>query len=472
MRKLIVGRWITFGFGVGLIGLASGCASSGGAAGGGDGDSLPGTRPVRVGERGEEGEGDGGGSDDDFSVRKIEDVKAPVYLDGVKKEAQDAFRKGIANVSSEKPNFKKAIEYFEDAADADPQFLEAFFNWGQALERIGKSDEALEVYEEALEKNPGNASASAYIAKVYLGKARTARFLGDDSAAAGHLQRAKSTLDALLASEPTNVAVNNAMAVYFLMQDDIEAAERYVREVLYVEPTNVTGLNTRGLINLKQNKYLMAKWIFENKVLREDPASTEAHTNLGYTYIKLEQRPLAMRHFQKALEYDADNMEVRMNIAAMLLEHLDYTQALSHYDLVLKQQPKNTEAKSGRCDAIYGLGGSANDRNAQFKKALECYDRLVAERPDKAHLYKRAAETCQNRLQDLDGAVEYYEKFLKHGKLSAEEADKIGKTIFSLKDIIKNGGLKAMMEPPPEEPSAEGGEGGEGGGETPPETAE
>jgi tetratricopeptide (TPR) repeat protein len=446
------GSWVAFGFGLGLMA----CASSGGASGGGaDGDSLPGSRPVRVGDR--EGGGDGGsaGGDDDFAVKVIEDVKAPVYLDGVKKGAQDAFRKGVAFASSEKPNFKKAIEYFEEAADEDPKFLEAFFNWGQALERLGKSDEALEVYKEALEKNPGSASVEAYIAKVYLGKARSARFVGDDRGAEKWLGQAKSTLDALLATEPSNVAVNNAMAVYYLMENDIEAAERHVREVLYVEPTNVTGLNTRGLINLKQNKFLMAKWIFENKVLREDPASTEAHTNLGYTYIKLEQRPLAMKHFQKALEYDPDNMEVRMNIAAMLLEHLDYEQALGHYELVLRQQPKNAEAKAGKCDAIFGLGGAANDRNAQFKKALSCYDALLAEQPERAHLYKRAAETCQNRLQDLEGAVGYYEKYLKHGKLEAAEADRIGKTIFSLKDIIKNGGLKAMMEPMPEEPMPE-----------------
>ncbi|MEZ4268393.1 MAG: tetratricopeptide repeat protein [Myxococcota bacterium] len=44
-------------------------------------------------------------------------------------------------------------------------------------------------------------------------------------------------------------------------------------------------------------------------------------TNLGYTYVQLQQRPLAMRYFNQALEQDPDNMEVRMNIAAMLLEH-------------------------------------------------------------------------------------------------------------------------------------------------------
>lgn len=405
------------------------------------------------------GGGDGGGSaqssnsggDDDFTRREVTEVKAPVYLEGIAPEAQDAFREAVAMVSRARPDLKGAEKKFKEASEKAPDFLEAFFNWGQTLERQGKGDEALKVYQRALDQNPGDPTATAYIAKVYLGKSRAARFLGNTKEADDYTAKAKQLLEPLVQKDPTNVQVNNAMALYHLMKDDVDAAERFVKEVLYVEPSNVTGLNTRGLINLKRGKLLMAKWIFENKVLREDPSSTEAHTNLGYTYIKLEQRPLAMRHFQEALENDPENMEVRMNIAAMLLEHLDYASALGHYEKVLEAQPNNMEARIGRCDAMFGLGGSAEDKNKQFTSALDCYDAFVKENPERADLLKRIADTYQVKLQNLEKAVEYYELYGKKANLSPADAEKNKGVITVLKDIIAKGGLKALENPPMEE---------------------
>ncbi|MFO0748666.1 MAG: tetratricopeptide repeat protein [Myxococcota bacterium] len=395
---------------------------------------------------------DPGFNDSDFQKKNVEEVKAPVYLDGIEPAAQDAFRDGVRAVSTSRPDFKTAEKKFHEAADKAPDFLEAYFDWGQALERQGKGDEALGVYQKALDKNPGDASATAYIAKVYLGKARAANFLGQAAEAESWMSKAKGLLDQLVAKEPTNVQVNNALALYYLMKDDVDTAERFVKEVLYVEPTNVTGLNTRGLINLKRGKLLLAKWIFENKVLHEDPTSTEAHTNLGYTYIKLDQRPLAMKHFQQALEFDPENMEVRMNIAAMLLEHLDYANALGHYEKVLQAQPTNQEAKIGRCDAMFGLGGTAADKAKQFESAIGCYDAYVKEKPDRSDLYKRIAETYQNKLQNLEKAVDYYDLYGKKAKLDAKEAEQNQNVIKTLKEIIAKGGLKAMEQLPPEEP--------------------
>lgn len=394
------------------------------------------------------GGGGGGYSDDDFRRRDVEEVAAPVYLVGIDEEAQDFFREGIQAVSGRTPDYKKAEEKFRDAAKKAPDFLEAYFNWGQALERQGKDDAAIAVYQNALDNNPGDPSAPSYIAKIYLGKARAADLLGEKQEFEALMAQAKGYLDASSAMDPTNVATNNALALYYLMREDVDTAERYVKEVLYVEPTNVTGLNTRGLINLKQNRLRLAEWIFQEKLLNEqhglDPSSPEALTNLGYTLIQLEQRQLAMQYFQAALDLDPNNMAARENIAAMLLEHLDYAQALDHYERILERQPLNIEAQIGRCDSIYGLGGVAEDKKAQFSEAISCYENHLKERPDRTDLYKRIADTYQLKLQDLDNAVLYYERYGKEAKLSAADAEANEKLITGLKSIIASGGFDAF----------------------------
>ncbi len=454
-------RFITIVAGAALV---AGCTSTGATSGGNGTSSSPGQGGGGAAGSGAAGKGattpNGARkqlSDEDFTVKQVEEVKAPVYLDDIDRGAQDAFGEGVQLVAAQRPDYATALKKFEEATDKDKSFLEAYFNWAMVLERTGRGDEALRIYQKALDANPGEPSAQAYISKIYLAKAREAKYLGKQQEADQWLAKSKALLDELVAKNPSNVAVNNAMALFFLSKEDFDTAERYVKEVLYVQPSNVTGLNTRGLINLKRGNLRVARWIFENKVLREDPTSTEALTNLGYTYIKLEQRPLAMRYFKQALEADPENMAVRMNIAAMLLEHLDYSGAFDHYTKVLSAQPNNDEAMIGRCDAMFGLGGAASDKHAQYEAAISCYLDYLKTNPARGDLYRRIAETYQNKLQSFDKAVEYYEAYGKHATLSAEEADKNAKIVKTLKDIIASGGLKA--EPSFDEPTDGGGDG-------------
>jgi tetratricopeptide (TPR) repeat protein len=389
-------------------------------------------------------------TDADFQVRNIEEVKAPRYLLGIEQEAQDLFRQGIVAVLAVPPRYKLGETKFRAAIAKDSKFMEAYFNLGMTLERQGMSDKALEIYNNALAASPDDVSAQAYIAKIYMGRASRAALLGDKGDYDSWLSKTKTLLDKLAPKEPENVTVNNALALYWLLQGDVETASQKVKEVLYVEPRNVTGLNTRGLINLKEGKFLIAEWIFKNKVLSEDPNSTEALTNLGYTYIQLNQRPLAMRYFKKALAQDAENMEVRMNIAAMLLEHLNYSESQMHYATVFKAQPLNMEALEGLCDATYGMGGLASDGKAQFLKGIDCYLTLIKKRPEKADLYKRLAETYQHKLggdvPELEKAVEYYTAYAAQANIDDAEKKKTGKLVAQLKDWISKGGLKAILE--------------------------
>ena len=114
---------------------------------------------------------------------------------------------------------------------------------------------------------PDDVSGRAYIAKIYLTRAQQAKILGNTEEQTRWLTTVKTLLDELVAIDHKNVAVNNSLALYWLANNDLEQAEKFVKEVLYEEPRDVTGLNTRGLINLKREQYLVAEWIFKNKVL-------------------------------------------------------------------------------------------------------------------------------------------------------------------------------------------------------------
>ena len=465
-----------------LLGSACGTSSSSRTSSGNNssGSGTPGwAKPGKTSAASESSKKKAPGSeltDDDFKVRVVKTVKAPIYLDGIEKDAQDEFRKGVLAVTTDPPNLKLAAKHFQNAINKDTAVREAYFNLGMCLERLGEREDALDVYKSAIDRNPGDTTAQAYIAKLYLGKAREAGLKGRTAKRTEWLAKAFNLLEKLEKPEGrSDVAVNNALALYHLAQDDIAKAEQYVKYVLYAEPSDVTGLNTRGLINLKHKKYRIARYIF-NKVLKLDPTSTEALTNLGYTMVVLGKRKMAMENFKEALKYEPSNMDVRMNIAALLLEHLHYEKARAEYQLVLEAEPLNLEAHEGFCDSSFGMAGSASEQKAQYETAIACYEDFLKKRPGRTELWKRIAETYQIRLQELEKAVKYYEIYMAKAKatLSPKETDKLTKLVKSLKMIIDQGGLKAMMAPPEEEPPAdpneegttEGAEGADGADET------
>ena len=86
-------------------------------------------------------------------------------MDYVEKEAQDLFRDGLVKVYATPPDYAGATKTFQSAIDADPTFLQAYFNLGMTFERMKQKERALQVYQQTLSKNPDSLDAKAYVEK-------------------------------------------------------------------------------------------------------------------------------------------------------------------------------------------------------------------------------------------------------------------------------------------------------------------
>ena len=349
-----------------------------------------------------------GQEEEDLTERKVPVFKEPEYVEGVDREAQDAFRRGVLAVSKIPPDYATARREFEAAVARDKAFMEAWINLGITYERTGEPGEAIKVYERALAANPGNLDAQGLVGKVYLSLAKRARMAGDQVKAAGYENEAKRIFDGVIQKDPDNVTANNALALYWLFKGDAKTAEDYVKKVLMVQPRNVAALNTRGLINLMGGRFSIARWVLEEKALKEDPASTEAWTNLGLTYLKLGKTPQAVACFEKAIESDKDNVEARLNVAAVYLEYLHYAAALEQYDAVLKLQPDSVEALIGSGSCKLGLHDP--------KGAVERWEAAAKLEPNRAVLYSRLGKVYETMLNDLGKAIAAYEEYLRVAK--------------------------------------------------------
>jgi Tfp pilus assembly protein PilF len=377
-------------------------------------------------------------TEEDLTVKKVEAPKEPEYVPGVDKDAQIAFKDGVLAVSKTPPDYASALKDFENAISEDKNFLEAYFNYAMVYERKGEPEKALEVYKKAIGAMPDNLDAKAYIGKIYLAKAQKFLKKGDKNQATLLQEEAKKIFDEIIQKDPSNITANNALALYWLMKGDLVTAEDFVKKVLSDQPKNVAGLNTRGLINLLNKNYKIAKWLFEEKALKEDPNSTEAMTNLGLVYVKTGNIPMGVTYFEKALELDPDNLPARMNLGAIYLNYLNYKAADEQYTYILKLEPDNLEATIGKGSSFYGLN--------KHKEAVEKYETALKMEPNLYILYKRLGDIQYKKLNDLQKAIDNYSKYIQGKNLPPN--DPVVQTMNSLKQMLA-GGLQKIEEEKP-----------------------
>jgi Tfp pilus assembly protein PilF len=339
------------------------------------------------------------------------------------------------------PDYQSAAQEFQKAASADKRFYEAYFNLGMALERLGKFDEARKSYETAKGIEPKDdrdrslqLSAGAYIARSLLAQSHRALDAGETDKAKQIREQAKGICDSIMAQDPDNAMNNVALAMYWLESGDLKISEDFLRLALRVNREDTIALNIRGLINLKQGKYEIARWILEEKVLTIDPANPEAWGNLGMAYVSLKDLPSAVKAFKNAVQLSAGAVSARMNLGAIYLEYLNYRDAEKVYKEALELEPNNLEALTGYALTLEG--------RRDPKKAAETYEKVLAKEPQRYAILIRLAIIYYKHFNNGEKAVSLWKQYLKDAlntdpETAAATADKLKADRDAAREALK-----------------------------------
>ncbi len=319
------------------------------------------------------------------------------------------------------PDYEGASKWFKKAVDADKQFYEAYFNLGMALERLGRYDDARDVYKQAHDVKPESEqerslqlSAQAFLARGKLGEAKRVEEAGEKAKAKQIREQARGICEAIRGQDPDNTIANNTLALYWVDNGNFDLAEKFVRQVLRVNRADTIALNIRGLVNLKKGEYEIARWILEEKVLALDPANPEALANLGLAYVHLGDLPKAVLAFERAVKLKPNSVNARMNLGAIYVEYLNYKEAARQYEAALKLEPDNLEALTGYALALEG--------RREPKKAAELYERVIAKDPSRHAIIVRLALIYDKvPFSDTKKSIAYWERYQKAVRLPSPE---------------------------------------------------
>lgn len=161
----------------------------------------------------------------------------------------------------------EAIDHFQTVLEIKPDYAEANYNLGVALDQKGRVDEAIVQYQKALQIKPDRVDA-----RVNLGVALFRK--GNVDEAIGHFQKA-------LQSEPDNANIHNSLGTAFLQKERVDEAIGHFQKALQSEPDSADAHYGLGIAFSKIGK--MAEAITQyHKVLRIAPVNPIVQNNLAW----------------------------------------------------------------------------------------------------------------------------------------------------------------------------------------------
>ena len=296
-----------------------------------------------------------------------------------------------ASTYDELRQYDRAIEDLDKAIELDPRSADAYVNRARAYWASQRYEQAIADATKALELDPKGAHAHNIRGSSYRKTGQTDRALAD-------LRRA-AELDPKLAEAQLNLGIlyienmgdaNKALTHYqkaleinrHLMPAYFGCANAHEHlgqnEEAIADLTKAIELDAHSadaFVNRARMYGLTQRWeqaiADATKALELNPKSALAHNIRGLSYGNSGQRDRALADWQRALELDPNCLEAHVNLGSVYMRDMgDAKKALTHFDEVLRINPRMIGAYVKRADAHTRLG-QYREAVADLTKAIE-----------------------------------------------------------------------------------------------------
>jgi len=228
--------------------------------------------------------------------------------------------------------FDLAMNDFNQAIKADPNYPEGYNSRGQLYGMSGQTEKAFADFLRAVELKPGFSEAYNNLGIIYAQKQ--------------DLDRAAVNFKKALTLNPANVEARNNIGDFYFGRGDIEAALKEYRAILPIDPQSAGSYAKIGLIHGMKNENGLALEAL-NRSLAIDPRNSAAYKNRGIIFEHQNKLTEALADYQRAISLnpkDADAFYGRGNVFARTGQ---YDRAAKEFEHALKINPLHQGAKKG-----------------------------------------------------------------------------------------------------------------------------
>ena len=259
---------------------------------------------------------------------------------------------------------EQALTIYDQAIQLQPDFVEAYYNRGIVLKGLGQMEEAIKNYDKAIQLKPD-------FAEAYNNRGNALKEFG-------RMEKAIKSFDKAIQLKPDYAeAYNNRGLVVQKLDQPEEAIKNYDRAIRF-KPDFAEAYNNRGvpLQDLGQMEEAIKSY---DKAIRLKPDYAEAYHNRGLVVQKLGQLEEALKNYDKTIQLKPDFAEA-YNHRGVALQNLGrLEEALKSYDRAVQISPKLYSARFHR-SLIWLLRGNFQQGWPEYEfrfKALEGLKRTL-----------------------------------------------------------------------------------------------
>lgn len=121
----------------------------------------------------------------------------------------------------------------------------------------------------------------------------------------------------------------NAKAIKLIHKDDLDNAERLLKQAIAKDPGYAAAHNSLGEIYYRQDRLYEAAWQFQYAA-KLMPRRAEPLNNLGLVFEKANELDKAVTRYEAALKLDPDNTQIIGNLARAKVARGDHDKELRH----------------------------------------------------------------------------------------------------------------------------------------------
>ncbi len=201
------------------------------------------------------------------------------------------------------PHWRDDLAIYTRGVTVAPKSPTARNNYGVALERAGRLDQARDQYRRALEIDPEYVPALVN--------------LGDLLAAEGAYDTAAELYEEAVALAPEDATAHYNLAVVQAERGYYDDAIALYRRAGVLDPTNPLPWYNQGVMLAREGHVEEAVFAFE-QALKADPRDARSHYNLGVLLAREGRIREAIARYRAALDADPNHLEAHANLAVLL----------------------------------------------------------------------------------------------------------------------------------------------------------
>jgi tetratricopeptide (TPR) repeat protein len=216
---------------------------------------------------------------------------------------------------------QKAIQFFRQAIEKDPQNTLAWNGLGYCHVGLNNPQAAIKAYQQAIKTDPTDAALHFNLANYYV--------------KLGRQQEAINSYQRVISLDPSSEPAYFRLGVIYTQLDRLAEGKAAFEKVISLNPDAAPAFFNIGIAYAKLGRYHEA--INANKeVLRIKPDFAPAYNNMGLVYGKLGQSNDEIKAYKEAIRVEPDYVSAHFNLGTALLQKGDKTGALDEYKILKK----------------------------------------------------------------------------------------------------------------------------------------